>query len=103
VRVKGLDNDCRHFLVQAGAVETRVIEIGPDGKSVGQSFAIPTEFIYDPEDAEHSGAERTTISDRGEVVIPARQRAAKDVNGRWNVDVELTAEGWLIRPIGPAE
>lgn len=101
--IRGLESEGRHFLVQAGSVESRLICIGQDGKSTGRSFVLPSELVYDVKDATELPVETTTMSDRGEVVLPANMRAARAIIGKWSVEITATTDGWHIRPLAPIQ
>jgi len=94
--VKGLEAEGRKFIVQQGAVETRVIDV-KDGLSVGNSYVVPAQNVIDVKPA--PVRQEVCVDERGALVIPASLRERFGIAGRWIVQVEERDEGFLVRPL----
>jgi hypothetical protein len=92
--VRGQESAGRKFIVKKGYVETRIIDIGPDGKAVGQSHVVPSSEVID---VQTSGRE-IPVDDRGNLVIPADLRARLGLIGRCMVEILEQPDGFLVRP-----
>ena len=101
--IKGQDSKERYFIVQDGGIESRLVAVGPDGKSTGESFAFPNMHIEDRQ-VWHEPVERITVMDeRGVLVVPVATRRALGIMGRDSIEVEQRDGGIFIRPLGPIE
>jgi hypothetical protein len=98
VAIKDEPQPTRYFIVQKGHVESRLVPIGPDGKSSGDSFAISNDFIVDRHQWHEPVEVMTKIDERGVLVVPAEIRRAAGITGVQAVAVEQRDGGIFIRP-----
>jgi hypothetical protein len=101
--VRGDSPETRYFIVQEGCVESRLVAIGPDGKSTGESFAISNEYIEDRQLWHEPMQGTAVIDERGVLVVPVGIRRALGITGSQSVAVEQRDGGIFVRVLGPAE
>jgi len=102
--IKGEDPQDRYFIVQEGSLETRLVRVGPEGKSVGDSFAYPSEYIEDRQPWHEPMTGLAGMDARGVVVIPLPIRQALGIAGSsWLVDFEQCEGGIFIRLLSQME
>jgi hypothetical protein len=89
----------RKYVVQRGSVETRLIEIGPDQMSIGESYVIPTSQVVDIRNA--PVCLEITVDERGAMVIPAALRDRLQMTRPWIVQVKEIDDGFIVRPLRP--
>ncbi|MEI8376850.1 MAG: hypothetical protein WCJ35_28890 [Planctomycetota bacterium] len=97
--VRGRENEGPMYIVQRGAVETRVVAIGSDGNSTGPSHVVPARDVIDIQSTHGSFRQEVAIDDRGNMVIPATLRNRFKLAGRSVVEVIEQTDGFLVRPL----